>query len=36
VGYADRAYELRDGQLDDYSPDEVFVRPGEATTGQQR
>jgi putative ABC transport system ATP-binding protein len=35
VGYADRAYELRDGRLGDYSPDDVFVRPGEATTGER-
>jgi putative ABC transport system ATP-binding protein len=30
VGFADCAYELRDGRLHDYSPDEVFVRPGDA------
>ncbi|HST33530.1 MAG TPA: ABC transporter ATP-binding protein [Solirubrobacteraceae bacterium] len=35
VGYADRAYELRDGELGDYSPDDVFVRPGEATAGER-
>ncbi len=32
VGYADRAYELRDGRLHEYSPEDVFVRPGEATS----
>jgi putative ABC transport system ATP-binding protein len=31
VGFADCAYELRDGRLHDYSPDDVFARPGEAT-----
>jgi putative ABC transport system ATP-binding protein len=31
VAYADNAYELSDGRLHDYRPDEVFVRPGEAT-----
>jgi putative ABC transport system ATP-binding protein len=30
VAYADRAYELRDGRLHEYSPEDVFVRPGEA------
>jgi putative ABC transport system ATP-binding protein len=29
VGFADCAYELRDGQLHDYNPDDVFVRPRE-------
>lgn len=32
VGYADCAHELRDGRLHEYSPEDVFVRPGEATT----
>jgi putative ABC transport system ATP-binding protein len=32
VGFADRAYELRDGRLHEYSPQDVFVRPGEATS----
>jgi putative ABC transport system ATP-binding protein len=32
VGYADCAYELRDGRLHEYSPEEVFVRPGAATS----
>lgn len=32
VAYADRAYELRDGCLHEYSPEDVFVRPGEATS----
>jgi putative ABC transport system ATP-binding protein len=32
VGFADRAYELRDGRLHEYSPEDVFVRPGEATS----
>ncbi len=31
VGYADCAFELRDGRLHEYSPEDVFVRPGEAT-----
>jgi putative ABC transport system ATP-binding protein len=31
VGFADGAHELRDGRLHEYNPDEVFVRPGEAT-----
>ncbi|MBA3809332.1 MAG: ABC transporter ATP-binding protein [Solirubrobacterales bacterium] len=30
VGFADCAYELRDGRLHEYSPEDVFVRPGEA------
>lgn len=30
VGFADDAHELRDGRLHEYSPDEVFVRPGDA------
>jgi putative ABC transport system ATP-binding protein len=30
VGFADGAYELRDGRLHEYSPDEVFIRPGDA------
>lgn len=30
VGYADRAYELRDGHLQDYSPDELFIRARDA------
>ena len=32
VGFADCAYELRDGRLHDYSPEDVFVRPGDATS----
>ena len=32
VGFADCAYELRDGRLHDYSPEDVFVRPGESTS----
>jgi putative ABC transport system ATP-binding protein len=32
VGFADCAYELRDGRLHEYSPEDVFVRPGEATS----
>jgi len=32
VGFADCAYELRDGHLHEYSPEDVFVRPGEATS----
>ena len=30
VAFADCAYELRDGRLHEYSPDDVFVRPGDA------
>jgi putative ABC transport system ATP-binding protein len=30
VAFADCAYELRDGSLHEYSPDDVFVRPGDA------
>jgi putative ABC transport system ATP-binding protein len=30
VAFADRAYELRDGQLHDYNPDEVYLQAGEA------
>jgi putative ABC transport system ATP-binding protein len=30
VGFADRAYELRDGRLHEYIPEDVFVRPGDA------
>jgi putative ABC transport system ATP-binding protein len=32
VGFADCAYELRDGRLHEYSPQDVFVRPGDATS----
>jgi putative ABC transport system ATP-binding protein len=32
VGFADCAYELRDGRLHEYSPEDVFVRPGHATS----
>jgi putative ABC transport system ATP-binding protein len=32
VAFADRAHELRDGQLHEYNPDEVYVRAGEAAT----
>jgi putative ABC transport system ATP-binding protein len=32
VGFADCAYELRDGRLHEYSPEDVFVRPGDATS----
>ena len=28
VGFADRAHELRDGHLQDYQPDELFLDPG--------
>lgn len=31
VGFADCAYELRDGRLHDYDHDDWFARPGEAT-----
>jgi putative ABC transport system ATP-binding protein len=32
IGFADCAYELRDGRLHEYSPEDVFVRPGDATS----
>jgi putative ABC transport system ATP-binding protein len=32
VAFADRAHELRDGRLDEYNPDEVYLRAGEAAT----
>jgi putative ABC transport system ATP-binding protein len=32
VGYADCAHELRDGCLHEYSPEDVFVRPGDANS----
>jgi putative ABC transport system ATP-binding protein len=31
VGFADCAYELRDGRLHEYRPDDLFVLPGEAS-----
>jgi putative ABC transport system ATP-binding protein len=30
VAFADCAYELRDGQLQDYNPEEIYLQPGEA------
>jgi putative ABC transport system ATP-binding protein len=34
VAFADRAYELRDGQLHDYNPEEIYLQPGEAAAAE--
>jgi putative ABC transport system ATP-binding protein len=34
VAFADCAYELRDGKLHDYNPEEIYLQPGEAAAAE--
>ena len=34
VAFADYAYELRDGQLHDYNPEDIYLHPGEAAAAE--